>query len=145
MPEEAELHIFRKFLDSNCYYKRKNRESIWIFIAVGLTMVKRISQLQNDGQVEQDKFRFFADKFAEALCDDLNTSNAVSVIYDVLNSDANDKTKYELIKSFDEVLSLDLMKKAVLLKRDSNDRTGKDTRHSSKISSIFFELDFVLV
>lgn len=73
-------------------------------------MVKRISQLQNDGQVEQDKFRFFADKFAEALCDDLNTSNAVSVIYDVLNSDANDKTKYELIKSFDEVLSLDLMK-----------------------------------
>lgn len=32
------------------------------------------------------------------------------MIYDVLNSDANDRTKYELIKSFDDVLSLDLTK-----------------------------------
>ena len=49
-------------------------------------------------------------KFEDAICSDLNTSSAITVIYDVLRSDINDVTKLELIKSFDEVLSLDLLK-----------------------------------
>lgn len=73
-------------------------------------LVKRVSQLEREGELSQEKFDFYKNKLIEALSDDLNTSNAVSVIYDVLNSDANDRTKYELIKSFDDVLSLDLTK-----------------------------------
>ena len=71
-------------------------------------LVKRVSQLQREGELQQEKFDFFKDKFIEALSDDLNTSNAVSLVYDVLGSDANDRTKFELIKSFDDVLSLNL-------------------------------------
>lgn len=71
-------------------------------------LVKRVSQLQREGELQHEKVDFFKDKFIEALSDDLNTSNAVSLVYDVLGSDANDRTKFELIKSFDDVLSLNL-------------------------------------
>ena len=50
-------------------------------------------------------------KFKEALENDLNTANAISVLYDVLKDNKlSGKTKIELIKSFDKVLSLDLTK-----------------------------------
>lgn len=71
-------------------------------------LVKRVSQLQREGELQQENFDFYKEKFIEALSDDLNTSNAVSLIYDVLNGDASDRTKYEIIKSFDDVLALGL-------------------------------------
>ena len=43
--------------------------------------------------------------------DDLNTANALSIVYDVLKSDSNDATKFKLISDFDQVLGLDLTKK----------------------------------
>ena len=43
-----------------------------------------------------------------AMDDNLNTSLALTVIYDVLKSDTNDFTKRALIEDFDKVLSLDL-------------------------------------
>ena len=45
-----------------------------------------------------------------ALSDNLNTSNALTVLYDVLKSDTNNTTKLALINSFDKVLSLNLIK-----------------------------------
>ena len=45
-----------------------------------------------------------------ALEDNLNTSNALTTLYNVLKSDLNDNTKLALISSFDKVLSLDLLK-----------------------------------
>ena len=48
--------------------------------------------------------------FKETLCDNLNTSNSLTVLYDVIKSNLNNNTKLELIKSFDKVLSLDLIK-----------------------------------
>ena len=43
--------------------------------------------------------------------DDLNTANALTVLYDVLKDNAlNDSTKLYLVKDFDKVLSLDLVK-----------------------------------
>ena len=45
------------------------------------------------------------------MADDLNTANALSVLYDVLKADElNGKTKIELINKFDEIFSLDLTK-----------------------------------
>ena len=41
---------------------------------------------------------------------DLNTSPAVTVLYDVLKADTNDATKRALVGDFDSVLSLDLLK-----------------------------------
>lgn len=79
-------------------------------------LIKKIGELKADGSVDEEAFAGFRNKFEDAICSDLNTSSAITVIYDVLRSDINDMTKLELIKSFDEVLSL------VLLKDHGNDK-----------------------
>lgn len=81
-------------------------------------LIKKIGELKADGSVDEEAFAGFRNKFEDAICSDLNTSSAITVIYDVLRSDINDMTKLELIKSFDEVLSLDL------LKDHGNDKEG---------------------
>ena len=73
-------------------------------------LIKKIGELKADGSVDEEAFAGFRNKFEDAICSDLNTSSAITVIYDVLRSDIYDVTKLELIKSFDEVLSLDLLK-----------------------------------
>lgn len=73
-------------------------------------LIKKIGELKADGSVDEEAFAGFRNKFEDAICSDLNTSSAITVVYDVLRSDINDVTKLELIKSFDEVLSLDLLK-----------------------------------
>ncbi len=70
----------------------------------------RVLNLNKDGEINEEVFNEYKDKFIKTLEDDLNTANSISIIYDVLKSDSNDKTKYELIKDFDKVLSLDLTK-----------------------------------
>lgn len=71
-------------------------------------LVKRISSLKADGEIQQDKADELNGKFCEALDNDLNTSLGLTAVYDVLKSDINDATKLYLIKKFDEVLGLDL-------------------------------------
>ncbi len=71
---------------------------------------KRVLELKQEGQVDTDKFNEYKTKFEDALCNDLNTSSAITVIYDMLKADINDITKFELVKSYDYVLSLDLTK-----------------------------------
>ena len=68
----------------------------------------RISKLKK-GEVQTEKFDFYVLKFSDAIEDDLNTSNMVTLVYDVLkDNDLNDGTKFALIEKFDEVLSLNL-------------------------------------
>lgn len=71
-------------------------------------LVKRIADLKEEGEVEQDKYAAYKERFADALCDDLNTAMAITVLYDMLKEDMTDKTKLALAKSFEEVLSLGL-------------------------------------
>ena len=52
-----------------------------------------------------------AKKFHKALGNDLNTSLAITALYDVLKYQTNDATKRYLLNDFDQVLSLDLLKK----------------------------------
>ena len=60
--------------------------------------------------IDQEKFTLFDSKFKDAISNNLNTSSAITVLYDVLKSDINDYTKIKLIEKFDKVLSLDLLK-----------------------------------
>jgi len=71
----------------------------------------KVLNLNNIGEIDNEIFEDFNNEFKSYLEDDLNTANAVSIIYEVLKSECNDKTKLELIKEFDKVLSLDLTKK----------------------------------
>ena len=67
----------------------------------------RVSKLVKD-EVDNNKYNEYIEKFSEAIKDDLNTSNMVTLVYDVLKDDISDGTKLAIIEKFDEVLSLDL-------------------------------------
>ena len=72
---------------------------------------KRVLELKREDKLDTDKFNEYKVKFEDALCNDLNTSSAITVIYDMLKAaDINDTTKFELVKSYDYVLSLELTK-----------------------------------
>lgn len=71
-------------------------------------LVKKIAGLKKDGDIDQKAFEEFKTRFMDALCNDLNTSMAITVLYDMLKADISDATKYALAESFDYVLSLNL-------------------------------------
>lgn len=79
-------------------------------------LVKRIGALKRDGEVDQTGFEEYNVKFEDALCDDLNSAMAITVLYDMLKADISDATKFALAESFDQVLSLNL----------TADRAGKE-------------------
>ena len=68
----------------------------------------KVLSLSKEGEVDTEVFNVYKNNFVSFLEDDINTANAISVIYDVLKANTNDLTKYELIKDFDRVLGLEL-------------------------------------
>ncbi len=73
-----------------------------------LSKIKSINK--DDSKIDNEKVKEYQDKFKHELENDLNTSNALTILYDVLKSDLNNNTKLYLINDFDKVLSLDLLK-----------------------------------
>ena len=71
-------------------------------------LVKRVCALNREGSVDEEKAAEFRARFEAALCDDLNSSMAITVLYDMLKAELSDATKYALAESFDRVLSLNL-------------------------------------
>ncbi len=96
-------------------------------------LVSKIASLLENadkGEVDEKVFAELRAKFDEALANDLNTSLAVTALYDVLKADANEKIKLALIEELDKVLSLDLVEKA----KAENDKKDEGTE-------VDFELD----
>ena len=73
-------------------------------------LVKRIANLSTDGEVDTATCEEWKMKFAEALSHDINTSSAITVLYDMLKAELSDASKRVLVQSMDEVLSLQLEK-----------------------------------
>ncbi len=81
---------------SNSYFKLKNK-------------IKSLKE-QIEGAIEQEKMIKYQNAFQNALEDDLNTSNALTVLYNVLKDAAlNNVTKLALVSDFEKVLSLGLL------------------------------------
>ncbi|MBQ7333588.1 MAG: cysteine--tRNA ligase, partial [Clostridia bacterium] len=57
-------------------------------------------------------------KFREALDNDINTSLAITALYDVFKLKTNDETKLSLIENFEKVLSLGLLSGAEKLRAE---------------------------
>ena len=72
-------------------------------------LIKRISALSNEGEIQSDLAKEFEDSFKSALDNDLNTSLGLTAVYDVLKAEINDATKLYLIEKFDKVLCLNLI------------------------------------
>ena len=65
-----------------------------------------------EAPIDENAVAALREKFNKALGNDLNTSLAITALYDVLKYQTNDATKRYLLGDFDQVLSLDLLKKA---------------------------------
>ena len=106
---------FRYFILTSYYHKQVNftYETLEQNQNAYLKLLNKISNLKEDGEVDKNKFEEYDNKFKSYLENDLGTSNAITLIYDLLKDDnLNNSTKLELIKSWDTVLSLDLIKES---------------------------------
>ncbi len=74
----------------------------------------RIANLSKDGAVDEAVVVQYKEKFVEAVGNDVNTSMGITLLYDILKAELTDATKRAIIGSFDEVLSLDLLKEEVV-------------------------------
>ena len=79
------------------------------------------------GSVDPEKFAAYKARFEEALCDDLNTSMALTVIYDMLKDEMPDATKYALAEDFDRVLSLNLTTAYASMEAEANGDVDAET------------------
>lgn len=99
-----------------CLQSHYRKQMIFTFESLDIAenaykkLLNRVANLKNNGVVDKNIKEMYITKFKETLEDDLNTSNSLTVLYEVLKSDINDATKRELVLEFDKVLSLDLMK-----------------------------------
>ena len=70
----------------------------------------RISSVLREGEVQSHYIASYQNKFKKELEDDLNTANALSILYEVLkDNQLSGMSKLTLIEDFDQVLSLDLI------------------------------------
>ena len=75
-------------------------------------LVSRIAALSKDGEPDDAAAKPLRDAFKAAMDNDLNTSLAITALYDVLKANVTDATKRALIAEFDSVLSLGLLEAA---------------------------------
>ena len=76
-------------------------------------LIAKIAALDpKDGTVDEAAAAELKEKFKKAMDNDLNTSMAVTVLYDVLKAKTNGATKCAVLEGFDSVLGLKLLEKA---------------------------------
>ena len=82
-------------------------------------LIARVAALKpDDGEVDQAAFDDLDAKFRAAMDNDLNSSLAVTALYDVLKAKTNDATKLKAICAFDTVLGLSLPEKAAVKREE---------------------------
>ncbi len=69
---------------------------------------KRINAIDPSGEVDAAKVAEAKQNFLEVIGNDLNTSMALTAVYDVLKAELNGATKLAILKDYDYVLGLNL-------------------------------------
>ena len=90
-------------------------------------LLKKIATLKDDPAEELDTAAVekLTASFKDALDNDINTSLAITAVYDVLKEKTNDKTKLYLLNDFDRVLSLNLVEGAKKLVEQAEEPQGE--------------------
>ena len=111
--EEGHDPLGYRFMCLNSHYRKQlvfNENNLAQAEKTLTKLRNRISNLGDDGEIDNTSFDKYVDKFKKELENDLNTANAISVLYEVLkDSELNDKTKLALVEDFDKVFSLELI------------------------------------
>jgi len=98
----------------------------------------KISNISNDGELDQTSFNKYNSLFKNELENDLNTANALTVLFDLLKDDSvNGNTKLELIKNFDKVFSLDLIYEEEVSENDAEIKALIEKRAQAKKNKDF--------
>ena len=100
-------------------------------------LLARIAALRpGDGEVDEAALAELKGRFTDALDNDLNTSLAVTALYDALKAKTNDATKLAAVADFDRVLSLSLIEKAEELRKKNAEPEGE---HDERIEGLLAE------
>ena len=105
---------YRFFILNSYYHKQVNftYESLDQAQSAYLKLLNKISNIKDEGEYNDNDFNKYDNKFKEYLSNDLNTSNTLTLLYDLLKDDTiTSNTKLKLIESWDKVLGLDLLKR----------------------------------
>ena len=98
-------------------------------------LIARIAALDpKDGPAEEASMTALKEKFQKALDADLNTSLAITTLYDVLKADMNDATKLALLDNFDQVLGLALLSHAEAKRKEAAKTTSASTASGYQIT-----------
>ncbi len=79
-------------------------------------LIQKIATLKEGGEVDQSAFDELKKGFTDALDNDMNTSLAITAVYNVLKAKCSDATKLALLADFDRVLSLNLLEAATAVR-----------------------------
>ena len=90
-------------------------------------LIAKIASLNPEGKVSVETFEGLKQRFVSALNADLNTSLAVTAVYDVLKAKCNDATKVALLKDFDSVLSLNLLTAAEKYRQEQKKEEAEES------------------
>ena len=102
-----------RFMCLNSHYRKQlvfSFDSLNSAEQAYLKLKNKISLIKDEGELSEGDFDKYKNIFIEYITNDLNTANAITLLYDLLKDDTvNGHTKIELVRSFDKVLSLDLL------------------------------------
>ena len=142
-----------RFMCLQSHYRKQllfSYESLDNAVVAYNKLKNKIKSLKNnlEGNIEEAKEKYET-LFKQALENDLNTSDALTILYDVLKSNLNNKTKLFLVEEFDKVLSLDLLKedkideelKKYILEKIEERNVAKKNKDYSKADNIREELE----
>ena len=83
-------------------------------------LIKRVNGLPKDGTVDAEAVKAYHEKFAEALSQDMNTAQGLTVLYDMLKDrNISGMTKRAIVNDFDTVLSLNLIREEPEVKEEA--------------------------
>ena len=142
-----------RFMCLQSHYRKQllfSYESLDNAVVAYNKLKNKIKSLKNnlEGNIEEAKEKYET-LFKQALENDLNTSDALTILYDVLKSNLNNKTKLFLAEEFDKVLSLDLLKEdkideeleKYILEKIEERNVAKKNKDYSKADNIREELE----
>ncbi|KAF5046740.1 Cysteine--tRNA ligase [anaerobic digester metagenome] len=129
----------------NAYNKLKSR-------------VKAILENADNKQANEQAAERYKEEFKKCLEDDLNTANAITVLFNMLKSDElNRSQKLDLVADFEKVLSLDLLKEETveihdelaeyieeMIQKRQNAKKNKDYQLADSIRAELLEKGIVL-
>lgn len=115
----------------------------------------KIDNISDEGELDEGEFSTYNDRFIKEISNDLNTANALSVMYELIKDEqVNGHTKLELIKKFDKVFSINLINKKSknddkeildLIEKRSEAKKNKDFELADSIRSELESRGIILV